>query len=49
MLDLTWRLFCMTGSIDSYLLIKELENEAKELPEEKEAESGQETAGTLPG
>ncbi|WP_010632211.1 YqzL family protein [Sporolactobacillus vineae] len=27
MVDLTWRLFCMTGSIDSYLLLREMEKD----------------------
>ncbi len=27
LLDLTWKLFCMTGNIDTYLLMKELEND----------------------
>ncbi|MCO7175690.1 YqzL family protein [Sporolactobacillus kofuensis] len=30
MLDLSWKLFCMTGSIGSYLLVKELEKEKDE-------------------
>lgn len=30
MIDLTWRLFCMTGSIDSYLLLREMEQEHAE-------------------
>jgi len=25
MLDFTWKVFCMTGSIDTYLLLKEME------------------------
>ncbi|WP_077616422.1 YqzL family protein [Caenibacillus caldisaponilyticus] len=25
MLDFTWKVFCMTGNIDTYLLYKELE------------------------
>ncbi|RYL90407.1 YqzL family protein [Sporolactobacillus sp. THM19-2] len=35
MQDLTWRIFCMTGSIDSYLLMKEMENENNRPAEEK--------------
>ncbi|MFT8392219.1 MAG: YqzL family protein [Sporolactobacillus sp.] len=27
MFDLSWRLFCMTGTIDSYLLMKRIEKE----------------------
>lgn len=27
MLDLTWKFFCMTGNIDAYLLMKEMEKE----------------------
>lgn len=27
MLDFTWKVFCMTGSVDTYLLMKEMENE----------------------
>lgn len=26
MLDLTWKVFCMTGNIDTYLLLKEIED-----------------------
>ncbi|HET6871670.1 MAG TPA: YqzL family protein [Sporolactobacillaceae bacterium] len=25
MLDFTWKVFCMTGNIDTYLLLKEME------------------------
>lgn len=28
MLDLAWKVFCKTGSVDAYLLMKELENES---------------------
>jgi hypothetical protein len=35
MLDLTWKLFCMTGSIDSYLLIRDMEREHTEPETEK--------------
>lgn len=27
MKDFTWKVFCMTGNIDTYLLMKELEDE----------------------
>ncbi|MCO7126327.1 YqzL family protein [Sporolactobacillus shoreicorticis] len=30
MLDLSWKLFCMTGAIGPYLLIKEIEKEKGE-------------------
>lgn len=26
MLDLTWKVFCMTGNVDTYLLYKEMKN-----------------------
>lgn len=26
MLDFTWKVFCMTGNIDTYLLLKEIES-----------------------
>lgn len=26
MLDFTWKVFCMTGSVDTYLLMKEMED-----------------------
>lgn len=26
MLDFTWKVFCMTGSVDTYLLLKEIES-----------------------
>ncbi|CDQ39625.1 MULTISPECIES: YqzL family protein [Virgibacillus] len=29
MIDLTWKLFSQTGNIETYLLMKELENERK--------------------
>ncbi|MGV3488029.1 MAG: YqzL family protein [Tuberibacillus sp.] len=32
MLDFTWKVFCMTGSIDTYLLLKEME-QANEMGE----------------
>lgn len=27
MLDFTWKVFCKTGNIDTYLLLKEMEQE----------------------
>lgn len=27
MLNLSWKIFCLTGSVDSYLLIKKMEKE----------------------
>lgn len=27
MLDFTWKVFCMTGDIDTYLLFKEMEEQ----------------------
>jgi hypothetical protein len=30
MLDFTWKVFCMTGNIDTYLLYKELTDEGDE-------------------
>ncbi|MFC7393313.1 YqzL family protein [Scopulibacillus cellulosilyticus] len=38
MLDFTWKVFCMTGNIDTYLLIKEMENEHDEVMEINEWE-----------
>ncbi|TCP32351.1 YqzL-like protein [Scopulibacillus darangshiensis] len=31
MLDFTWRVFCMTGNIDTYLLLREMESEHDDL------------------
>ncbi|RYL91584.1 YqzL family protein [Sporolactobacillus sp. THM7-4] len=39
MVDLTWKVFCMTGSIDSYLLMKEME-------QDEDVESDDETGST---
>lgn len=40
MIDFSWKVFSMTGSIDTYLLIKELENEmSKASVENKDEES----------
>ncbi|WEG14241.1 YqzL family protein [Pullulanibacillus sp. KACC 23026] len=33
MLDFTWKVFCMTGNIDTYLLYKELTDEGDEIEE----------------
>lgn len=33
MLDFTWKVFCMTGSVDTYLLMKEMENGEDGVPE----------------
>ena len=32
MMDFTWKVFTQTGSIDTYLLFKELEKENQEIP-----------------
>ncbi|RYM05317.1 YqzL family protein [Sporolactobacillus sp. THM7-7] len=42
MLNLTWRVFCMTGSIDSYLLLKELEQDEEQNKEVQETASAAE-------
>lgn len=39
MLEFTWKIFCMTGNIDTYLLFKELENERKRLSSENESDN----------
>ena len=31
-MDFTWKVFTQTGSIDTYLLFKELEKENQEIP-----------------
>ncbi|HET7657954.1 MAG TPA: YqzL family protein [Bacillales bacterium] len=33
MLDFTWKVFCMTGSVDTYLLLKEIEDNGDESEE----------------
>ncbi|MFT8317538.1 MAG: YqzL family protein [Sporolactobacillus sp.] len=35
MLDLTWKIFCLTGNIDAYLLMKKMEenNQDQQLTE----------------
>lgn len=35
MLDITWRVFSQTGNIETYLLLKELENVGDEVKEEQ--------------
>ncbi|WKB36913.1 YqzL family protein [Terrilactibacillus sp. S3-3] len=37
MLDLTWKVFCMTGNIDTYLLLKEIEVDDDEKADEQPA------------
>lgn len=39
LLEFTWKIFCMTGNIDTYLLFKELENERKRLSSENESDN----------
>ncbi|MEN2765955.1 YqzL family protein [Ornithinibacillus xuwenensis] len=34
MIDFAWKLFSQTGNIETYLLMKELENESQELDQE---------------
>ncbi|GIO27576.1 YqzL family protein [Ornithinibacillus bavariensis] len=34
MIDFVWKLFSQTGNIETYLLMKELENDYNELPDE---------------
>lgn len=41
MLDLTWKLFSETGSIETYLLMKELEGE----PAEEDADASLDSLG----
>ncbi|OZM57735.1 YqzL family protein [Lottiidibacillus patelloidae] len=36
MLDFTWKVFSMTGNIDTYLLLKELETDSDYQSEERE-------------
>lgn len=38
MLHFTWKVFSQTGSIDTYLLYKELEKEMEETPEAEDDE-----------
>lgn len=46
LLDLTWKLFCMTGNIDTYLLFKEMEG-FNELDNEVQVEAETENGSTL--
>jgi hypothetical protein len=46
MTDLTWKIFCATGNIDTYLLYKELESEGN-LTEEGQFQAGEESMGHL--
>ncbi|MGG3154881.1 YqzL family protein [Priestia megaterium] len=39
MLNFTWNIFSQTGSIDTYLIFKELENEVKDRSETYEDNS----------
>lgn len=41
MMDFTWKIFAQTGSIDTYLLYKELEKENQEIPENLNEELAQ--------
>ena len=38
MLDFTWELFLETGNVDTYLLLKELEKENREIPEGQDSQ-----------
>ncbi|MFD1171531.1 YqzL family protein [Oceanobacillus picturae] len=38
MIDLTWRVFSQTGNIETYLLMKELENEPNTITGQTEQE-----------
>lgn len=38
MLDITWKLFSQTGSVDTYLLMKEIEKENQEPDKENQSE-----------
>jgi len=38
MLDFTWKVFAKTGSVDTYLLYKEIENDMEETPGDKDEE-----------
>ena len=41
MLDFTWKVFSMTGAIETYLLLKELENDDVESNDQQDDESDQ--------
>ncbi|MEK4301715.1 YqzL family protein [Oceanobacillus sp. FSL W8-0428] len=48
MLDATWYLFCQTGNIETYLLLKELEQQGELNPEVKQKEQTRSSmAGSL--
>ncbi|GAA0482617.1 hypothetical protein GCM10008986_04430 [Salinibacillus aidingensis] len=47
MIDLTWKLFSQTGNIETYLLMKELENTYKEIPESEEEQDAMEFDSNL--
>jgi len=36
MVDFTWKVFCMTGSLDTYLLYKEIEKQDEWLDSEED-------------
>lgn len=38
MLDFSWKVFSMTGSVDAYLLVKELERDSDEQQESFDSE-----------
>lgn len=38
MIDFTWKVFSQTGNIDTYLLLKELEQETQEIPGNQDAD-----------
>lgn len=41
MIDFSWKVFSMTGSIDTYLIMKELENDFNQSNVEKKDEENQ--------
>ncbi|WP_082393650.1 YqzL family protein [Bacillus sp. JCM 19034] len=41
MLDFSWRVFSMTGNVDTYLLMKELERDSDEQFEQDDVEQGE--------
>lgn len=46
MTNLTWKLFCATGNIDTYLLLKELEGDG-EINDENSFQELEESMGQL--
>jgi hypothetical protein len=40
MMDFTWKVFCMTGNIDTYLLFKELKGEVDHQENQSDVEEG---------